>query len=100
MNKNQRTDSKTSAAPSADLPEHDVFLDARGMICPLPALRARRKLADMKAGQVLLVHATDPDAPQDIFALCHVNGHDYISGKETKDKKKNRLFEILVRRGG
>lgn len=93
-------DSPEKATPVTDLPEHDVFLDARGMICPLPALRARRKLADMKAGEVLLVHATDPDAPQDIFALCHVNGHEYISGDETRDKKKNRLFEILVKRGG
>lgn len=45
-------------------------LDARGLACPLPALKARRALATLGAGDVLVVLATDPEAPIDLAALA------------------------------
>jgi tRNA 2-thiouridine synthesizing protein A len=46
------------------------LLDARGLLCPLPALKARRALAALAPGEVLVVLATDPEAPVDVGALA------------------------------
>ena len=50
-------------------------LDARGLACPLPLLRARRVLAGMAPGETLIVLATDPEAPIDLAALAADEGH-------------------------
>jgi tRNA 2-thiouridine synthesizing protein A len=46
------------------------LLDARGLLCPLPALKARRALAALPPGETLVVLATDPEAPVDVGALA------------------------------
>lgn len=48
----------------------DRLLDARGLACPLPALRARAALGGLPATDALVVLATDPEAPVDIGALA------------------------------
>ena len=50
------------------------LLDARGLACPLPALKARRALAALAPGETLVVLATDPEAPVDIGALAAEGG--------------------------
>jgi tRNA 2-thiouridine synthesizing protein A len=50
-------------------------LDARGLHCPLPLIRARRVLAEIAAGETLVVLATDPEAPIDLAALAADEGH-------------------------
>jgi tRNA 2-thiouridine synthesizing protein A len=53
-------------------------LDARGLHCPLPLIRARRELAGMAAGETLVVLATDPEAPIDLAALAADEGHSIV----------------------
>ena len=48
----------------------DTTLDARGLACPLPAVKARRALAGVPPGAALVVLATDPEAPIDLAALA------------------------------
>ncbi len=50
-------------------------LDARGLNCPLPLIKARAALAELAAGDVLVVLATDPEAPIDLAALAADHGH-------------------------
>ncbi len=50
------------------------LLDTRGLSCPLPALKARKALKALAAGERLRVLATDPKAVQDIAALCEATG--------------------------
>jgi tRNA 2-thiouridine synthesizing protein A len=50
-------------------------LDARGLHCPLPLIRARRALAELASGETLVVLATDPEAPIDLAALAEDEGH-------------------------
>ena len=50
-------------------------LDARGLNCPLPLVKARAALAALAPGDVLVVLATDPEAPIDIAALAADGGH-------------------------
>jgi len=50
-------------------------LDVTGLLCPLPVLRARRVLDNMKAGELLLVKASDPASVHDMPAFCKMTGH-------------------------
>jgi tRNA 2-thiouridine synthesizing protein A len=52
-------------------------LDARGLACPLPLIRARRALAGLAEGETLVVLATDPEAPIDRAAFAADGGHAY-----------------------
>mgnify|MGYP003614138168 CR=1 FL=1 len=53
----------------------DAELDARGLLCPLPVLRARKRLAAMGPGAVLRVLADDPAARIDMPHFCAEAGH-------------------------
>lgn len=53
----------------------DVEIDARGLLCPLPVLKARKRLSTMGNGQVLRLVATDPAAVIDVPHYCRESGH-------------------------
>jgi tRNA 2-thiouridine synthesizing protein A len=55
------------------------LVDARGLRCPLPLVRARQALAIMPPGETLVVLATDPEAPIDIAALAADEGRMFAS---------------------
>jgi tRNA 2-thiouridine synthesizing protein A len=48
----------------------DTVLDARGLACPLPAVKARRALSRVPPGAALVVLATDPESPIDLAAVA------------------------------
>jgi tRNA 2-thiouridine synthesizing protein A len=48
----------------------DTTLDARGLACPLPAVKARGALGRVAPGAALIVLATDPEAPIDVAAVA------------------------------
>ena len=52
-------------------------LDARGLLCPLPLTLAKRRMAELGAGETLVVLATDPEAPIDLAAWAADEGHGY-----------------------
>lgn len=54
-------------------------LDATGLICPMPVLKARKALTGMQAGEALEVLTTDPAAPKDFEAFCDATGHLLLS---------------------
>lgn len=57
----------------------DKELDARGLNCPLPILRAKKALNDMQSGQVLRIVATDPGSAKDFEAFCKQTGNELLS---------------------
>lgn len=57
-------------------------LDARGMSCPLPVLRANKLLKTMRAGDQLTVLATDAAAPKDFENYCGQTGHRLVDSRE------------------
>ena len=66
--------------------QFDKELDARGLNCPLPILRAKKALAELRSGQVLKVLATDPGALRDFQAFSKQTGHELVShGEERKE---------------
>lgn len=58
---------------------YDIEIDARGLNCPLPVLRAKRAMGHMQRGQVLSVRATDPGSVKDFEAFCRQSGNERIS---------------------
>jgi tRNA 2-thiouridine synthesizing protein A len=61
----------------------EATLDARGLKCPLPVLKARRALKEVPAGGRLRVLATDPGAVKDFAHFCETTGCELLeSGQE------------------
>ena len=58
---------------------HDKELDARGMNCPLPILRAKKALGELASGQVLRIVATDPGSVKDFEAFAKQTGNPLVS---------------------
>lgn len=60
----------------------DAELDARGLNCPLPILRAKKTLTALAEGKVLKIRATDPGAVKDFAAFASQTGHALLSSTE------------------
>ncbi len=60
----------------------DKELDARGLNCPLPILRAKKSLTDMASAQVLKILSTDPGSVKDFQAFAKQTGNELLSSSE------------------
>jgi tRNA 2-thiouridine synthesizing protein A len=60
----------------------DKELDARGLNCPLPILRAKKALTEMQSGQVLRIVSTDVGSVKDFQAFCKQTGNELLSQQE------------------
>ncbi|WP_138468690.1 sulfurtransferase TusA family protein [Poseidonocella sp. HB161398] len=76
------------------LPPPDLTVDALGLRCPLPVLRARKRLEALAPGQVLCLLADDPMAAIDLPHFCAQAGHEFLSGEETAEG-----LRLLLRKG-
>jgi tRNA 2-thiouridine synthesizing protein A len=61
-------------------------LDTRGLNCPLPILKAKKALADMRAGEVLKVVATDPGSMRDFQAFARQTGNELVEQETIADE--------------
>ncbi|SAL83332.1 SirA family protein [Caballeronia choica] len=68
-------------------------VDARGLNCPLPILRAKKALADMESGQILKVLATDPGSQRDFAAFAKQTGNEIV-----ESTAQDKTFVFLMRR--
>lgn len=59
----------------------DEILDVKGLLCPLPVLKARRVLSRLPAGAILTIEATDPAAVIDFPHFCGEAGHELVSAE-------------------
>jgi tRNA 2-thiouridine synthesizing protein A len=60
----------------------EIDLDCEGLLCPLPVLRARKRLMALRPGDVLRVRATDPMAAIDLPHFCAEAGHEMLDAVE------------------
>jgi tRNA 2-thiouridine synthesizing protein A len=71
----------------------DSTLDAKGLNCPLPILKAKKALGTLAAGATLEVLATDPGAVADFAAFCRTTGNEMVeSGQDGK------VFRFVIRK--
>jgi TusA-related sulfurtransferase len=64
--------------------EFDKEVDATGLNCPLPILRAKKALTDMEKGQVLKVISTDPGSVRDFQAFARQTGNELLKQIEAE----------------
>lgn len=72
----------------------DREVDASGLACPLPILRAKKALSEITTGQVLHVIATDPGSVQDFEAFARQTGNELLQSETVEDG----VFEFFLRR--
>ena len=71
------------------------FVDASGLKCPLPVLKARKALEGLAQGDKLRVISTDPASPLDFKHFCNSKGHSLLSMEENGDS-----FEFVLVKAG
>lgn len=69
-------------------------LDAKGLACPLPVVKARLELENLGTGDVLEVLATDPGSVADFDNFAKMTGHELLSSEE-----EDGVFRYLIRKG-
>ena len=69
----------------------ESLLDVSGLLCPLPVLKARKRLNTMKAGEILLVIATDPMTAIDIPHFCTEQSHELVEQSITGDEYRFKI---------
>jgi tRNA 2-thiouridine synthesizing protein A len=73
----------------------DQVLDAKGLNCPLPILRAKKALAGMPAGNTLEIVATDPGSIKDFEAFCRTTGHELV-----EQENDGKIFRFVIKKTG
>ena len=70
----------------------DVTLDAKGLNCPLPILKARKALKDVPAGGTLEVLSTDPGSVADFQAFCRQTGNELMESSNV-----DSVYRFLIK---
>lgn len=71
----------------------EKVLDAKGLACPMPIVKAKKAITDLEIGQVLEIHATDKGSQSDIAAWSKSSGHELLEQKEEEG-----IFKFWVRK--
>ena len=71
----------------------DKVLDAKGLNCPLPILKAKKALKDMETGHILQVLSTDPGSIADFQAFCRTTGNELVEHSE-----EGGVYDFLIRK--
>ena len=73
----------------------DQVLDAKGLNCPLPILKAKKALKSLESGQTLEVVSTDPGSVADFGAFCRTTGNELVEQNEA-----GGVYTYLIRKVG
>jgi tRNA 2-thiouridine synthesizing protein A len=71
----------------------DKDLDVRGLDCPLPILRAKKALTELRSGKVLRILATDPGSVKDFEAFARQTGNQLLSHAEA-----DKVFTFFMKK--
>ena len=79
---------------------HDIEINATGLLCPLPVLKLRKRMAILKSGSIIKILADDPAALVDIPHFCNENGHFLLDTREPLQPTDNEnLREYFIKKG-
>lgn len=87
----ERNISALSEKANYQMDDEITLVDASGLKCPLPVLKARKALQSLTDGDKLRVISTDPASPLDFKHFCNSKGHSLISVEE-----KEESFEFVI----
>lgn len=77
----------------ATMSEDTTLVDASGLKCPLPVLKARKVIKGLGAGAQIRVISTDPASPLDFKHFCNTSGHELLNIVEEGER-----IEFLIRK--
>ncbi|HCX47972.1 MAG TPA: hypothetical protein DG757_02770 [Bacillus sp. (in: Bacteria)] len=69
-------------------------LDAKGLACPMPIVKTKKAMADLVAGEVLEIHATDKGAKNDLAAWAKSGGHELV-----KHEDEGEVLKFWIKKG-
>jgi tRNA 2-thiouridine synthesizing protein A len=72
----------------------DIVLDAKGLLCPLPVLRARKAIKSLSPGEILEIHATDPASRLDVPHFCDATGNELVDMRKEGDVLIFRIRKV------
>jgi len=87
------TDSDNTSPANGGPKKVDQVLDAKGLSCPLPILKARKALNLMAAGETLKVEATDSGSVADFAAFCRTTGNELLESSQN-----DCVYSFLIRK--
>ena len=70
----------------------DYVLDAKGLNCPLPILKAKKALKEVPTGGLLKVLSTDPGSVADFEAFCRATGNELV-----ESKSEGEVYSFLIK---
>ncbi len=73
----------------------DQVLDAKGLNCPLPILKAKKALKSLEGGNTLEILSTDPGSVADFAAFCRTTGNELVEQNE-----EGGIYTYLIRKAG
>ncbi len=71
----------------------DKVLDAKGLNCPLPILKAKKALKDIAEGETLEILSTDPGSVADFAAFCRATGNELLEQSD-----EGGVYTFLIRK--
>lgn len=71
-----------------------TFLDAKGLACPMPIVRAKKAMKDMQAGDILEIHTTDKGSVSDLKAWATSGNHEIKDQQQESD-----VFKFWIQKG-
>jgi tRNA 2-thiouridine synthesizing protein A len=74
--------------------ESTKVLDAKGLACPMPIVKTKKAINELKTGDILEIHATDKGAKSDLTAWAKSGGHELINHEEEND-----VFKFWIKKG-
>ena len=79
---------------------HDIEIDAIGLLCPLPVLKLRKRMINLDSGSIIKILADDPAARLDIPHFCNENKHSFLKIREPLQPTSNKnIREYFVKKG-
>jgi len=72
----------------------DLILDAKGLACPMPIVKTRKAMNELKSGQILEIHVTDKGSKNDLTAWVNSTGHQLLT-----DQEDNGIFKFWIQKG-
>ncbi|PSL47076.1 TusA-related sulfurtransferase [Salsuginibacillus halophilus] len=74
--------------------ESTKVLDAKGLACPMPVVKAKKEMDQLQSGDILEVHTTDSGAAADIPAWAKTGGHELV-----QQDKEGEVLKFWMKKG-
>ena len=72
----------------------DKVVDAKGLACPMPIVKTKKAINDLKSGQILEIQTTDKGAKNDLTAWAKSGGHELL-----KHEVEHDVFKFWIKKG-